>query len=66
MNIHNLSASEKILLAEELWESVRAEADNAELPESHRLELDRRLAQFEIDEDVGDDWESVKRRIVAE
>lgn len=64
MHIQNLSASEKILLVEELWESVRAEADNAELPESHRLELDRRLAQFEIDEDAGDDWTLAKSRVV--
>ncbi len=37
MNIQNLTASEKILLAAELWVSVQAEAGNDELSESHRL-----------------------------
>jgi putative addiction module component (TIGR02574 family) len=65
MNIQQLSTSEKILLAEQLWESVRAEASGSELTPAQRQELHNRLAVFEIDQDAGDDWGSVKSRIMS-
>ena len=65
MNIQQLSTSEKILLAEQLWESVRAEAANNELTAAQRQELDNRLAAFEIDQDVGESWDAVKSRITS-
>ncbi len=65
MNIQQLSTSEKILLAEQLWESVRAESANNELTAAQRQELDNRLAAFEMDQEVGDSWDAVKGRITA-
>lgn len=63
MNIQQLSTSEKILLIEDLWESVRAESDNSPLTEAQKLELDKRLAAFELDGELGDTWENVRDRI---
>ncbi len=63
MNIQQLSTSEKILLIEDLWESVRAESDHSPLTEAQKLELDRRLTAFELDGDLGDTWENVRNRI---
>jgi hypothetical protein len=63
MNIQQLSTSEKILLIEDLWESVRAESDNSPLTDAQKLELDKRLAAFELDGELGDTWEDVRDRI---
>ena len=40
-----LSIHEKIVLLEELWDSIRAGQDSIPVPESHKAELDRRLAR---------------------
>lgn len=66
MNLQKLSTSEKILLAEQLWESARADASRGALTEAQKTELESRLSAFEIDQDDGDTWETVKRRIEGE
>lgn len=65
MEIQSLTASERILLAEALWDSVVAEGTEIELTEPQKEELDRRLAAFEIDHDAGSPWSSVKARILS-
>lgn len=47
--IARLTASEKILLVEDLWDSIASEPSNVPVPSSHREELDRRLADYEKD-----------------
>ena len=42
-----LTAPEKILLLEDLWDSIASEQSNVPVPPSHREELDRRLADHE-------------------
>ena len=44
-----LTVPEKILLLEELWDSVASEEASVRVPQSHREELDRRLAEYEKD-----------------
>jgi len=41
--IENLSTSEKILLVEDLWDTIAVDESNVPVPESHKEELDRRL-----------------------
>ena len=65
MEIQSLTASERIILAEALWDSVVAEDTEIELTDAQKVELDRRLAAFEIDQDAGSSWPSVKARILA-
>lgn len=65
MEIQSLTVSERIILAEALWDSVVAEDAEIELTESQRKELDRRLEAFEIDRDIGSPWSSVKARILS-
>lgn len=64
MKIDQLSQSEKILLVENLWDSIRAEAEASPLTEAQRLELDRRLAEYEVSLEEGDSWTSVKERML--
>lgn len=65
MEIQSLTVSERIILAEALWDSVVAEDTEIELTETQKGELDRRLAAFEIDQDTGSSWSSVKARILS-
>lgn len=63
MNIQSLTALERILQTEELWDSVRAEADGIALTSEQITLLDSRLSALETDGDAGDTWEGVKARI---
>ncbi len=65
MEIQSLTVSERIILAEALWDSVVAEDSEIELTEPQKGELDKRLAAFEIDHDIGSSWSSVKARILS-
>ena len=42
--IAELSPSEKILFVEDLWDDIIVDEGRVGVPESHRKELDRRLA----------------------
>lgn len=65
MEIQSLTVSERIILAEALWDSVVAEDAEIELTSSQIEELERRLSAFEIDQKVGSSWADVKSRILA-
>jgi putative addiction module component (TIGR02574 family) len=65
MKLHELSSSEKIFLAEQLWESVRADADATPVSSAQKAELDARLASYELDKDAGEPWDQVKERILT-
>ncbi|WP_101675534.1 addiction module protein [Alloalcanivorax mobilis] len=65
MEIQSLTVSERILLAEALWDSIVAEQADIALTDAQKEELDRRLAAFEIDQDEGSSWSSVKARILS-
>ncbi len=65
MEIQSLTVSERIMLAEALWDSVIAKEAEIDLTTPQREELDRRLAAFEIDQDIGSPWPTVKARILS-
>lgn len=65
MEIQSLTISERIILAEALWDSVIAEDAKIELTESQKQELDRRFKSLEIDQDIGSPWSSVKARTLS-
>jgi putative addiction module component (TIGR02574 family) len=65
VNIQSLSVSERIVLAEALWDSVVEEDADIELTETQKKVLDARLAAFEKDGDIGASWSSVKSRILS-
>lgn len=44
--ITNLSTPEKILLVEDLWDSIIGEEAEVSIPDSHMEELDRRLIRY--------------------
>ena len=45
--ISKLSTPEKILLVEDLWDSISSDEAAVPVPESHKSELNRRLKRYE-------------------
>lgn len=58
-----LSISERILLAESLWESIVVHSEEVPITEEQKAELDRRLAGLEQGDIETESWEAVKRRL---
>ena len=64
MKIEDLNSQQKILLAQEIWDSVLIDQDEVKLSETQRHELDKRLAQYDIDGEQGTDWNNLKERLL--
>ncbi len=64
VDISELSVSERIQLAEDLWDSILTDS-NADVPlsESQKQELDRRLELHRQNPQQGSTWEEVKQRL---
>jgi putative addiction module component (TIGR02574 family) len=58
--------AERILLVEEIWDSIAAEADKSPLTEAQRQDLQRRLVAYEANRKAGASWEEVKARLRSE
>ena len=58
-----LSVGERILLAEDLWDSVAEVPEAVPLTEDQREELDRRLEAYHQNPEAGSPWEDVKARL---
>lgn len=58
----HLTVEQRIELAEAIWDTIAEDADATALPVSaaHRIELDRRLADLEVDPDAGSSWDEVR------
>ena len=63
LGIDRLSVPERILLLEEIWDSIAANPEDLPLTEVQKAELDRRLAACEADPEAGSNWEDVKTRL---
>jgi putative addiction module component (TIGR02574 family) len=59
-----LSTEERILLAQELWDSVYQEAQALPLAPQQRAELDHRFAQLESGEVRGISWEQLRESLL--
>lgn len=65
LGIDSLSNEERLRLISEIWESLPP-LEETEIPESHRRELDRRLAAADADPESGSSWEEVRSRLRAD
>jgi putative addiction module component (TIGR02574 family) len=61
--LKKFSTAEKILILEELWDSIAPEQESFGLTAEQRDELDRRIADYYSFPDDGFSWEDVKNRI---
>ena len=63
VEISQLSISERIQLAEDLWDSILDRQDEVQLDPAQQQELDRRLDRHRQDPTAGSTWETVKQRL---
>ena len=55
-----LSVAERLVLVEEIWNSIAEENGSFELSEEQKQELDRRLETLRRDPSQGRTWEEIK------
>ena len=58
--IKNLSLSEKILLVEELWDSIANDDEYPELTASQAAELNRRIDSYHANPGQGRTWDEIR------
>jgi putative addiction module component (TIGR02574 family) len=58
----NLSPSERLLLVQDLWDSL--EGEDIPLTDWQKEELDRRKAAYQANPSSGRSWADVQRRII--
>jgi putative addiction module component (TIGR02574 family) len=63
LGIDRLSVPERILLVEEIWDSIAETPDEVALTEAQRAELNRRLDAYETEPQAGSTWEEVKAEL---
>lgn len=63
LGIDQLSTAERVLLVEEIWDSIADEADRTPLTEAQTQDLQRRIAAHEANPLAGSSWEEVKARL---
>lgn len=62
-DIQELSQSERILLAEELWDSIAENQNSIEVTDSQKKILEERLAAYKASPNKGSSWEEVKNEM---
>jgi putative addiction module component (TIGR02574 family) len=59
----SLSAAERILLVETIWDSIADFPEAVKLTQAQRVELDTRLQAYDRNPEAGSPWDVVKARI---
>jgi putative addiction module component (TIGR02574 family) len=62
--LDQLSWEQRLILAEQLWDSVTQELDSSGLTAAQRQEIDRRLQLADDNPDRGQPWETVRDQIL--
>lgn len=61
LGIHEMTVLERLHLIEQIWESLPEQVDPSEVPEWHREELAKRLANVDAAPSGGTPWREVIR-----
>ena len=61
--ILELSVEERILLVQDIWDSIAELPQSLELTEEQKTEIDRRIANLDRDLDSAISWEQLKARV---
>lgn len=48
-NVLKMPVERRILWIEDVWDSIRPQSDNLQVPDSHKRELDRRFKKYADD-----------------
>jgi putative addiction module component (TIGR02574 family) len=63
LDIEQLSISERIQLAEDLWDSIVSALEQLAITDVQRQELDRRVEAYHQNPQEGTTWQEVQARI---
>jgi putative addiction module component (TIGR02574 family) len=63
-DVLDLSVDERILLAEDIWDSIAAVPESVKLTSAQKTALDKRLKAYHHNPSAGSPWEDVKKRIL--
>jgi putative addiction module component (TIGR02574 family) len=63
--IKKLSVAERMLIVEEIWDSIAADQSLMEVTEAQKKELDRRIALHDAAPNQGKSWEETRDRLKA-
>ena len=66
LGIDQMTVAQRVLLVEEIWDSIAAEAEKQPLTEAQETDLKRRIAAYEADPKAGSPWPEVKARLLGE
>jgi putative addiction module component (TIGR02574 family) len=58
--INDLSVSEKILLVEEIWDSIASQEMSFDLTDSQKKIVKERSSSFKINPSLGRSWEEIR------
>lgn len=63
--IKKLSVAERMLILEEIWDSIAEDQELMEVPDAQKRELDRRITLHNGVPDRGKPWEEIRDRLKA-
>jgi putative addiction module component (TIGR02574 family) len=63
-DIANMPVEDRLQLVEDIWDSIAELPEAVEIPEWHKLELEKRLKAYHKNPDAGSPWSEVKKRIL--
>lgn len=63
--INNLSVSEKILLVEEIWDSIAEQEKSFDLTDSQKKIVKERSSSFKVNPKLGRSWEDIKNEFLG-
>ncbi len=63
LGLDQLSVAERILLGEELWDSIAEPQDGGTLSEAHRQDIQRHLDAYRENPKAGSTWDEVRTRL---
>ncbi len=63
--IFEMSVAQRILLVEEIWDSIAENPKAVPLTENQKIQLEKRLDSYYADPEAGTPWNQVKEKITA-
>lgn len=64
--IRHLPIPERVLLVEQIWDSIADDEKQFQLTDAQKAELDSRIAAQQADPKRGSPWGDVKKRLISE
>jgi len=61
--IKKMSINERMIIVEDIWESIISSNEELSLTEEQKVDLDKRLSDYYENPSDGSSWDEVKKRI---